>query len=359
MIPKVFGSFCSSLRACLMALFAPVFMAIAIAAQTPASDVQVLNAKPTIANPTADSKNDEFQLAAPDVGSTPAVPSEDDTESTFVFKKDVEEVMLHATVFDGQRNLVPGLDKSAFVVFEDGKPQNITSFRRQDVPVAMGILVDNSGSMRDKREEVNRAVLNLIRVSNAADEIFVVNFSQKYYLDQDFTSDVKLLQSALEQVPSAGSTALYDAIVASAVHLSNNPRLDKRVLMVITDGQDNMSQQTLKEAVARLQKEKGLTLYAVGLTGNELREPGRQALRQLAQVTGGVAYFPSDLDQVASVTRTIAHDIRSQYIIAYKPQDQSAKPNDKSIKVEAHASGYKDLIVNARTGVYDSPAAAH
>ena len=92
--------------------------------------------------------------------------------------------------------------------------------------------------------------------------------------------------------------------------------------MVITDGQDNMSQQTLKEAVARLQKEKGLTLYAVGLTGNELREPGRQALRQLAQVTGGVAYFPSDLDQVASVTRTIAHDIRSQYIIAYKPQDQ-------------------------------------
>jgi len=368
MFSEFLGKFFSSLRAWMMAsltvYLTMVFMTMAIAiaaAQTPASDLPVTNATPAVANPSADAtaKNVDATPSAPDAGSIPADPSPDDTASTFVFKKDVEEVMLHATVFDGQRNLVPGLDKGAFAVFEDGKPQTITSFRRQDVPVTMGIVVDNSGSMRDKREEVNRAVLNLIRASNAADEIFVVNFSQKYYLDQDFTSDVKLLQSALEQVSSAGSTALYDAIIASAVHLSNNPRLDKRVLLVITDGQDNMSQETLKEASARLQKEKGLTLYAIGVTGGELREPGRQALQQLAQVTGGVAYFPNDLDQVASVTRTIAHDIRSQYIIAYKPQDQSAKPNEKSVRVEAHAAGYKDLVVNTRTGLSNSPNVSH
>jgi VWFA-related protein len=131
----------------------------------------------------------------------------------------------------------------------------------------MGIVVDNSGSMRDKRDEVNRAVLNLVRVSNPQDEIFVVNFGQNPYLDQDFTSNADLLQAALHQVSAAGNTALYDAVVASAVHLVNNPRLDKRVLLVITDGQDNISQETLDEALRRLEHANSLTLYAIGLTG--------------------------------------------------------------------------------------------
>jgi Ca-activated chloride channel family protein len=278
-------------------------------------------------------------------------PSADDA-GTFVFRKQVEEVVLHATVFDSQRNLVPALDKSAFAVFEAGVPQTITSFRRQDVPVAIGILVDNSGSMRDKRDEVNRAVLNLIRASNPDDEIFVVNFGQNYYLDQDFTSDVHLLESALHQVSSSGNTALYDAIIASAVHLGNNPRLEKRVLLVITDGEDNMSQETLQEASRRLQQTNGPTLYAVGLMGTARQDPGQEALRELAQVTGGVAYFPNTLDQVESITRTIARDIRSQYIISYKRKNQNAKPSDQSLRVEAHAAGYTNLTVAARSGHY-------
>jgi Mg-chelatase subunit ChlD len=143
----------------------------------------------------------------------------------FVFKKQVEEVVLHATVVDERRHLVPDLDRGAFSVLENGTPQTITSLRREGVPVAMGIVIDNSGSMRDKRDKVNQAVLNLIRASNPQDEIFVVNFSQNYYLDQDFTSDPGLLERALHQVSMQGSTALYDAIVASAGHLKNNPRL--------------------------------------------------------------------------------------------------------------------------------------
>jgi Ca-activated chloride channel homolog len=285
-------------------------------------------------------------------------PSANDQNTMFVFKKQVEEVVLHATVLDEQRHLVPSLNQSAFAVLDNGTPQTITSFRREDVPVAIGIVVDNSGSMRDKREKVNQAVLNLIRASNPQDEIFVVNFSQTYYLDQDFTSDVNLLQTALHQVSSSGSTALYDAIVASAVHLRNNPRLDKRVLLVITDGQDNMSQETLQEASRRLQQADGPTLYAIGLLGSGLQSSGRDALQQLAAGTGGVAYFPDTLDQVDNITRTVAHDIRSQYMIAYKPKNQNAKPGYQSVQVEARAPGYTKLTVRTRNGYYP-PEAGH
>lgn len=282
-----------------------------------------------------------------------------DQGGMFVFKKDVEEVILHATVVDEEHRLVPDLGRGAFAVFENGVPQTITSFRRQDVPVAMGIVVDNSGSMHEKRDEVNRAVLNLIRASNPQDEIFVVNFSQNYYLDQDFTSDVNLLQSALHQISATGSTALYDAVVASAVHLKNNPRFDNKVLLVITDGQDNMSQETLEEALRRLQQVNGPTVYAVGLTDSGLQKQGRDALQRLAQGTGGVAYFPETLDQVAEVTHSVARDIRSQYMIAYKPQNQNIKPDNQSVRVEAHAPGYAKLTVRTRSGYHYAAESTH
>jgi VWFA-related protein len=276
-------------------------------------------------------------------------PSGQDSQGAFVFKKQVQEIILHATVLDEQRHLVPGLDKSAFSVFQNGVPQIITSFRREDVPVAMGIVVDNSGSMRDKRDKVNQAVMSLIRASNPQDEIFVVNFSEKFYLDQDFTSNVDLLQASLHQLSMKGSTALYDAIVASAIHLKNNRRLDKRVLLVITDGRDNMSQETLQEAARRLQQIDGPTLYSIALTGVG-RGPGRKALQDLADRTGGVAYFPDSLDQIDSIASEIARDVRSQYVVAYKPKDQSARPSYQSIRVEARAKALGHLTVRTRSG---------
>jgi Ca-activated chloride channel homolog len=291
----------------------------------------------------------ESQEPIPADQAGPPEAGAEDTSTMFVFKKEVEEVMLHATVTDAQRNLVPNLDRSVFTIIENGMPQPITSFRRQDVPVAMGIVVDNSGSMREKRDEVNKAVVNLIRASNPQDEIFVVNFSQNYYLDQDFTSDVRLLETALHQVSSTGNTALYDAIVASAVHLRNNPRLDKKVLIVITDGEDNMSQETLDEALSRLQLKNGPTIYAIGLVGGGMQRRGRDALQRLAQDTGGVAYFPENLSEVGAITSTVAHDIRTQYLIAYRPKNQNAKPDNGAVRVEAHAPGYSKLNVQTRS----------
>jgi VWFA-related protein len=260
--------------------------------------------------------------------------------------------VLHATVVDGQGHLIPNLDKSAFSVFQNGKFEPVTSFRREDVPVSIGIVVDNSGSMRDKRQKVSQAVLNLIRASNPQDESFVVNFGPTPYLDQDFTSDANLLQTALHQASARGSTALYDAVVASAVHLQNNQRLDKKVLLVITDGQDNMSRETLQEAIRRLQTKKGPTVYAIGLTDEGMTPEAQQALRSLAAATGGTAFFPQGLDEVDAITRTVAHDIRNQYTLAYNPGSVAGRTGYQTIRVEARAPGYGQLVVRTRSGYY-------
>jgi VWFA-related protein len=273
-----------------------------------------------------------------------------DESGRFVFKKQVQEVVLHATVVDEAGHMVTGLDKSAFSIFVNNAPEPITSFRKEDVPVALGIVIDNSGSMRDKREKVSQAVLNLVRASNPQDEVFVVNFNETPYLDQDYTSDVNLLQTAMHQVSSRGSTALYDAVVASASHLRDNQRLAKKALLVITDGQDNMSQETLQSAIRKLQPDKGATIYAIGLSNGGMTRAGRDALQELASSTGGVAYFPRDLDEVDSITRAVAHDIRSQYTLAFKPG--TMKAGYQAIRVEARGLGKTRLIVRTRSGYY-------
>jgi VWFA-related protein len=176
--------------------------------------------------------------------------------------------VVHATVIDKNKRLVTTLDRNAFKVFEDGKLQTITSFRHEDIPVALGIVIDNSGSMREKRDKVSKAALNLVRASNRQDQVFVVNFNDEYYLDQDFTSDIGKLKKALEKVGASGGTALYDAVVASANQLTHS-ELQKKILFVVTDGEDNASRQSLERAVERLQGENGPTVYTIGVLGNE------------------------------------------------------------------------------------------
>jgi len=278
-------------------------------------------------------------------------PSREDN-GVFVFKKQVEEVVLHATVLDDKHRLVTGLTKNDFQVFEDGAPQQITSFRREDIPVALGIVIDNSGSMRDKRLAVNQAAVNLVRSSNPQDEVCIVNFNDEYYLDQDFTNQIPQLQEALARIESRGGTALYDAVVASAEHLKKSARLDKKVLLVVTDGEDNASRESLEQAIRRLQAENGPTVYTVGLLGEEKQRRARRALTEMADQTGGVAFFPKNVGEVDSITQAVAHDIRNQYTIGYKPVRPQAQGGYRTIKVDAHAPGYKRLMVRTRSGYY-------
>src|SRR5580693_1751770 len=269
----------------------------------------------------------------------------------FVFKKEAEEVVVHATVMDDNNHLVTTLDKSAFTVFENNQPQTISSFRHEDIPVAMGIVIDNSGSMREKRDKVNKAALNLVRSSNPQDQVFVVNFNDEYYLDQDFTSNINKLREALEKVEARGGTALYDAILASANHLKE-AKLQKKILFVVTDGEDNASRDSLEETVRKLQEENGPTVYAIGLLGEEKARRARRALETIAQRTGGIAFLPRTLDEVDQISSSVAHDIRNQYTIGYKPTTPKSVGGYRAIHVEAKAKGYGKLVVRTRSGYY-------
>jgi Ca-activated chloride channel family protein len=274
-------------------------------------------------------------------------------EGVFVFRKDVDEVMLHATVVDDKQHIITNLERNAFTVFEDGKPQNIISFHHIDIPVAMGIVIDNSGSMREKRSKVNQAALNLVRSSNPRDEVFIVNFNDEQYLDQDFTHDLLKLKEALEKIDARGGTALYDAVVASADHLKRNARMEKKVVFLVTDGEDNASSETLEQAVKQLQVEGGPSVYAIGVLGDEDHpKRARKALQIIADRTGGIAFFPKTLDEVDNISRTIANDIRNQYAIGYKPASPKKAGEFRQVRVEAKAKGHGKLVVRTKSGYY-------
>jgi Ca-activated chloride channel homolog len=276
-----------------------------------------------------------------------------DSDGTYVIRKDVDEVLLHATVVDDRQHIVTNLKRNDFSVFEDGKPQTIISFHHEDIPVAMGIVIDNSGSMREKRAKVNQAVLNLVRASNAGDEVFVVNFNDDYYLDQDFTNDLLKLKEALEKIDARGGTAMRDAVVASADHLRKYGKLERKVLFVVTDGDDNASRDSLEETVKELQGESSPAVYAIGILGDE-EHPRRakRALEIIAERTGGIAFFPKTLDEVDEISKEVAHDIRNQYIIGYKPTNPKSTGGFRQIKVEAKAKGHGKLTVRTKSGYY-------
>jgi len=280
-------------------------------------------------------------------------------EGRFVFKKRVEEVVLHAVVVDPQNHLISDLNRDAFKVFENGKLQRLTSFRHENVPLALGILIDNSGSMRPKRQRVNEAALNLVRSSNAEDEVFVVNFGEEYYLDQDFTGDVAKLKVALDKIQTSGSTALYDALVASAAHIRRDARIQKRVLLVVTDGRDNASQDSLDETVQQLQQADGPVVYVIAFVDETKSASSTiRALQAISLNTGGTAYFPKDLDQVNAITKSIAYDIRDQYVIGYKSSNSMAGHAYHAIEVHASDGDRHKLRVRTRTGYYSEEVAA-
>jgi VWFA-related protein len=260
--------------------------------------------------------------------------------------------VLHATVVDEKQRLITNLTRDSFQVFENGQPQPITSFRQEDVPVAMGVVIDNSGSMREKREKVSKAAQNLIAASNPQDQVFVVNFSDEYFLDQDFTNDPKKLRDALEKLEARGGTALYDAVVASADHLKKNAKLQKKVLFVVTDGEDDASRESLEQAVRRLQEENGPTVYAIGVLGEERQRRAKRALETMAERTGGIAFFPRSLEEVDSISSAVARDIRNQYTIGYKPTTPKSAGGYRTIRVDAHSHGYNKLTVRTRSGYY-------
>jgi Ca-activated chloride channel family protein len=276
-----------------------------------------------------------------------------EVNGVYVFRIEHTEVLLHATVVDEHNRLVTNLGRNDFTVFEDNKPQQITSFGHGDIPVALGIVIDNSGSMRDKRPAVNQAAINLVKASNRDDEVFVVNFNDEYWLDQDFTSDIGKLGEALDRIEARGGTALYDAVVASADHLKKSARREKKVLLVVTDGEDNASRESLEQAIRQLQAENGPTVYTIGILGSDSHQRrAKRALQEMAENTGGVSFFPKDLSDVDNISRQVAHDIRNQYTIGYKPSTPQSAGGYRTVRVVARAPGHGKMQVRTRSGYY-------
>lgn len=278
----------------------------------------------------------------------------------YTLRQDAYEVRLNATVLDGTGRSILDLNKDAFHVYEDGVPQALASFRHEDLPVSLGILIDSSGSMYDKRAAVSQASLDLVKLSNPLDEAFLVDFSWEPFIDADFTSNTAKLQEGLGVIKSTsngGGTALYDALVASADYLSKNAKQPKQVLLIVTDGEDNASSLTLETAIRRIQDLDGPTIYCVGLLfgpdtdKNEVRH-ARRVLEALSEQTGGVAYFPKSLKDVGAVAAEVAQDIRTQYTISYHSTKSPTLGGYRQIHVDAKEKGYGKLQVRTRSGYF-------
>ena len=274
------------------------------------------------------------------------------------FRADTRLVVLHASVTDHKGKLLTNLNRDAFKVYENGQPQQVKLFKNEDVPVSMGVIIDDSGSMMSKRSRVEAAAVAMVRASNPQDEIFIVNFNDDAYLDVPFTNDLRKMEQGLARIDSRGGTAMRDAISMSLDYMKSNAKKDKKVLMVITDGNDNASNVTLERVVARSNQSDTL-VYAIGLfTDEEKREAAkaRRALRELTEATGGLVFYPKDVGEVQALAIEIARDIRAQYTIAYSPTIQQLDGSYRQIKVTVDAPGKP--VVRTRTGYYATPDAA-
>ncbi|WP_180538969.1 VWA domain-containing protein [Nevskia soli] len=271
----------------------------------------------------------------------------------FTYSTNTRLVVLPVTVLDKNGHLVTDLTQGQFQVFDNNQPEALKVFKREDVPVSMGIIIDSSGSMRDKRAKVQSAAITLVKDSNKEDEVFIVNFNDEAFLDMDFTSDIKKMEQGLSKIDSRGGTAMRDALRMSIDHLKEKGKRDKRVLLVVTDGDDNASMVSL-ENLTREAQSSDVLIYAIGLLSeDEKREAKRakRALVTLTEATGGMAFFPKEVSDVEQIAHEVAKDIRNQYTLGYTPPGSDGAYH--TVKVTVNAPG--KLNVRTRLGYYATP----
>jgi Ca-activated chloride channel family protein len=306
------------------------------------------------------------QNPLPELGPANPPPPSPQASQQHRLKADVDLVVLHVTVSDNNGQFVFDLKQDNFRVFEEKAEQKISLFSRDDIPVTMGLVIDNSGSMREKREQVNAAAMTFVRTSNPQDEAFVVNFNDEYYLDTegDFTSDPKELNDALSRIDTRGSTALYDAVIGSLGHVKKGHK-DKRVLLLVTDGDDDASRKSFEDTIKAAQQSNA-TIYTIGVFSDDDRKNSKSMVRHskkvltlLAQATGGQAYFPDSLNQVTPVCEQVAREIRNQYTLGYYPTNAARDGTFRSVHVDViPPRGRGKLSVRTRTGYYAATASA-
>jgi Ca-activated chloride channel family protein len=270
----------------------------------------------------------------------------------FQISVDVALVVLEATIRDHEGHAVAQLKREDFAVFEDGRPQEIRLFRHEDTPVAVGLVIDHSGSMREKLEEVTAGARAFVRASNSRDQMFVVNFnetvSQGLPRGMRFSDSVEQLGAAVSGRPAVGTTALYDAIIDGLIRLKDGTR-EKKVLIVISDGGDNASKAPL-DRVLKMAEQSNAMIYTIGIFDPDDPDGKPAVLRRLAHETGGQAFFPSQLSETVEICERIAKDIRDQYTIGYSSASEKRDGTYHKIRLTARSKTVGKLTVRTRAG---------
>jgi Ca-activated chloride channel family protein len=271
-------------------------------------------------------------------------------EKEFTISTTSRLVLLDVSVKDSSGQLVSGLKKDSFHVMEDGKPQTITEFANVDIPVTVGIIMDASGSMRPKRAEAITAALAFITASNPLDEMFVMHFNEKVHRGLPdtmlFSGDVPQLRKALWMGRAEGRTALYDALVAGLKHLDRGRR-DKKTLILVSDGGDNLSTSTLND-VMRMVEQSVATIYTIGTFDNDDPDRNPDVLRRLAKTSGGDVFFPNKIEEIVPICKQIAKEIRTRYTVGYIPNSETGRKL-RHIKVTVADSERGKLTARTRT----------
>jgi VWFA-related protein len=291
-----------------------------------------------------------------------ATPPADDNPFTLTVETRLVQIPVSVTTKDGK--MLDNLPQSSFQIYEDNVLQEISLFKHEDVPLSLGLVIDNSGSMRNKRQRVNNAALTFVRESNMDDETFIVDFDDEAFLRQQFTGSMADLVDALSDINTQGETALRDAIYVSLDYMKKGSR-DKKALLVISDGEDNKSKYGINPLLEHIRSSKDVAIYAIGLLeenddrggffGKSPAKKAREELEKIAEMTGGEAYFPKTIDEVSDICRKIARDLRNQYTIGYSPKNTKNDGGDRAIRVSVTPpQGASKINVRARSG-YTAP----
>lgn len=279
-------------------------------------------------------------------------PPEKVPEATFKVGADL--VQLNISVFDSSGHILKGLPESAFTVYEDNVKQKVVHFGQEDAPVSLGLLIDGSTSMHTKKDRVAAAALAMVKASNPDDEVLVMDFNEEADVLQDFTSDIGALEKSLRNIPAKGETAMRDAALVAMDQLRTQGKRDKKVLVIISDGEDNSSVATSQQVVERA-RHGSVIIYAIGLLGDQQPQSAARAkaeLDALTTATGGGAWFLADVSQIEAVMPEIAHEIRNQYVITYNPSDTMKDGRYRTLRVEVNVPG---ATVRTRSGYYARP----
>ncbi len=284
-------------------------------------------------------------------------------ENLPLFRAEVNQVVIYTSVYDNKGQLVSGLTADDFTVYEDKVEQEIINFAQTDIPSSIGIVLDSSGSMRNKIGRVEQALDLFLSFDNSQNEMFLIRFDDEVELEEDFTRDIENIRDAISNIIIKGGTALYDAIHLSAAKVEEGSE-PRRILLVFTDGEDKDSYYSLSELVDKVE-ETDCIIFIVAFLDTDLSEnkgffglgkSNKQKVREeisaITDSTGGKAFFPKQVEELDPIFKQIAVELKNQYRLSYIPSNEAKDGMWRRIDVKVRESEEKGLRVRAKKGYF-------